>query len=110
MSSRAVLGAATDYLNRATTTLEAAKNILDDPYLPEVTQIVLDLHKLEQPKALPPGAPAPPKVPGIGLKNVVTPLRAYRYTRQHKWVVPVAALAAIGLPLLFGYALGRRRR
>lgn len=97
------------YLQQAKGILGTSKVILEDPALPEVTAIVLELHKMEQPKVRP-GAPPPPKVPGIGLKNAVKPLKAYRYVMRNKWVLPVAALAILGLPFVAGYMTGKRRR
>lgn len=81
-------------------TLDAAKVILEDPALPEVTYLVLRLNKLEQK----PGE----TVRGVGLNKVVTPLKVYVAARE-KPILGYAILAGIlGLPFLAGYFTGKR--
>lgn len=98
------LGATVEsYLQRGESVLAAAKQILDDPALPQVTGIVMDLHKLEQ-------KPGQPTTPGIGLKRVVKPFMFYYYTRKNSWVLPVVAIALIGIPFFLGFQVGKRRK
>jgi hypothetical protein len=105
---RAALGSVLDdinaYLGKAGAALDSVKVILDDPALPQVTGIVMDLHRLEQPGG------KGDSIKGIGLKRLVTPLKAYRYTRQHSWALPVAMAAVVALPFAIGYALGKGKR
>jgi hypothetical protein len=98
----ALLKKGEEYLKTAGPTLEAAKLILEDPALPQVTKRVIALHKLEQ-------VPGKPAVKGVGLKRVVPLLGAYYMTRVHKWILPVGIAAVLGLPFLLGYGLGRKR-
>jgi hypothetical protein len=102
-----VIGALKKYVPTVGTTVEAGKAILDDPALPQLTGYVLELRAIEAKKGK--AAPA-----GIGLSEIVPPVRYYVYTKKHAWVVPalvVAAVAAlVGLPTLVGYAVGKRRR
>lgn len=100
---RALGDAVSDYVTKGATALSTAKTILDDPALPKVASIVVELHNLEPPG--PGGLPAP----GIGLNKLVVPLKAYIYTRRHKWAFPLAVFVGLGVPFLLGYAAGRRR-
>lgn len=89
--------------------LSAGVNVAQDPCLTEVAKLTIQLHTLEQPKAV--GATAPASTEkGIGLCRVVTPLRAYVWTRKHPWSVPLGAVAVIGGLVGLGYVMGRRAR
>lgn len=118
---------AAEALSRAKSLIKAGTNILEDPALPRVTQLILKLNEIEQrkpaPKPVPkpapkpgqkpapkPTAPAKPKVPGIGLSTVVKPLEFYVYTQENSWVIPVAVLGLLAVPFLLGYKVARRRR
>ncbi len=88
---------------------QATGNILSDPYLPTVAGYVIQLHNMEQPSK-PSATGSKPSTPGIGLVHVVKPLRIYVWARKNPWVVPVGIIAAIALPMLIGYRIGRSRR
>ena len=110
--------------------LGGANDILSDPALPEVTKLILKLNDLQQaaPVKVTVKTPAKPgakpvakpvvkqivkpaaKVPGIGLSNIVLPLKAYVYTQEHSWVIPVAIGAVLAIPFLIGYKVGKRRK
>lgn len=102
-----IVGALKQYLPKVGTAIEAGKAILEDPALPQLTGYILDLRAIEAAKGR--AAPA-----GIGLSEIVPPVRYYVYAKKHSWVVPALAVAAIaaviGLPTLVGYAVGKRRR
>lgn len=87
----------------------AAAAIVTDPCLGTASALVLRLHKLEQRPRLP-GAPAPPKVPGIGLCSAVGPLRTVLYVKERPWILPLGALALVGGLFGLGYMAGRSRR
>lgn len=78
--------------------LKAADQILRDPALPEVTSLVLQLHALE-PKNPKTGQPSP----GIGLRTVVRPLRAYVAVKKN----PILGYAAVAGILAIPFILGR---
>jgi hypothetical protein len=95
-----------------TTAMKGAATALDvagDPYLPEVLCRVAQLKQIEATGATPTACTSTASgLPGgIGLRNAVTPLRAYVYAQQHKWVYPIALLAVVGIPMWIGYELGR---
>lgn len=88
----------------------AASKVIEDPYLPEVADLVLELHALEQPKAKP-GKPPSAPVKGVGLSRVVKPLRFYvGLRRKGSWVVPAILAGTVGLIFATGYLTGRKKR
>lgn len=98
------LGAITDIAT-------AAKSVVEDPCLGQVTAMLLYLHKLEQP-VVPVGVPKPPVPPvkGIGLCKAVTPLKAVVWVRERPWVVPLGVLGIVGGLVGVGYVMGKRKR
>ena len=97
--------AASSYAGKAVSVAEAGKLILEDPALAKVTGLVMELNKLEQPKAGSGGS----RKAGIGLNKVITPLRTYVAARRNP-IIGFAIIAAIvGIPAFAGYLLGRRR-
>lgn len=106
---------AKDYIQKAGTGAQAGKAILDDPYFPEVTCHLLRLRAITKGQNPGPRCPSTVTTPqmlrkGIGLQYAAKPLRAVVYTREKPWVVPVAALALVGVPFLVGLKLGKGRR
>lgn len=95
-------------LTQAGGALGTGAKVVSDPYLPEVLCYVDQLAQIEAGGKVTacPRLPAG-RVGGIGLRKVVTPLRAYVYAEQHPWVYPVAIGAAIGIPFLLGYLFGK---
>lgn len=89
----------------------AALNASQDPYLPEVACRFNQLaainanHPVGTCNDTPSGLPG-----GIGLRNLIVPLRGYVYAQQHKWVYPLAIAAVVGVPMAIGYALGKGRK
>jgi hypothetical protein len=100
---QALAGAVAEYAGKVGGVVQATSAILDDPALPKVTGLIMDINALQ-----PPAKPGGAKPAGIGLKYAVAPLKAYKYALQHKWVAPVAALAVLGIPFFIGYSLGKR--
>lgn len=89
----------------------AALSFSQDPYLPEVACRFNQLASINANQT--PGActDTPPNLAGgVGLRNVIVPLRAYVYAQEHKWVYPVAVAAIIGIPLFVGYQLGSGKK
>jgi hypothetical protein len=95
-------------LGSVASTVSAATAIVTDPYLPEVTKLVLRLRELEA-KAPTTGTKPSAPTPGIGLRLAVKPLRAFVYLRERPWVLPVGAVAVVGGLVGLGYLLGRHR-
>lgn len=92
-------------LDTASSALDAAKYILEDPALPKITYSVVELHSLEQ-RGAKPGT----SKPGIGLNRFVTPLQTYVKMRRNP-IIGYAALAGIvSIPVMIGYILGKGRR
>ncbi len=77
---------------------QALQNVLTDPALPRIQLLLAKLNKID------------PSPSGIGLSDVVVPLRAYVYSKRNPWVVPVVVLAFLGIPLLAGYLTAKGRR
>jgi hypothetical protein len=84
-------------------TTKAAAAIARDPYLPEVVGLVLELEKAEGKAA--PGAPSTGA--GVGLRNVVGPLRTFVKIQKKPWVLPVIAIGLIGGIFALGFYTGK---
>jgi hypothetical protein len=93
-------------VDRAMPVLDVAKNVIQDPALPEVTSLMLKLHALEQ-KSTKPGAPAPAPVKGIGLSRAVKPLRMYVAVRQEPILGYALVAGILAIPFLAGFGVGR---
>ena len=87
-----------------------AVNTAEDPYLPEVVCRFQQLTAINNHQAVPACNNTPDGLPGgVGLKDIVGPLRAYVYAKQNPWVFPAAIVAIFGVPFLLGYNVGRGR-
>jgi uncharacterized membrane protein len=75
-------------------TAKAAAAIARDPYLPEVVQLVLELERTEDDQ-------------GVGLHNVVGPLRTFVKIQKKPWVLPVIAIGLVGGIFALGYYTGK---
>ncbi len=99
-----------DYLTKILGVLGQMKGLAEDPYLVEGACMITQLHAIETKKPVPTCARTPGgRTGGIGLRKAVPVFRAYVYAEQHPWVKPVAVAAAVGVPFLLGYLVGRRR-
>ena len=74
-------------------TATAAAAIATDPYLPEVTNLVLKLKELEKDGG----------GKGVGLRNVVGPLRFFVKTQEKPWILPTTVIGVFGLVFAAGY-------
>lgn len=88
----------------------AALEIVRDPYLREAACEVMRLRTLQATGhlAVPCGRTDPKfrtSTAGVGLKNVVGPLRLFQRHVQRPWMLPLGAAAALGL----AYYLGTQR-
>lgn len=83
--------------------------VIDDPYLPElacrVDQIYEARHSLPVKDCT--VTPTPLVDSGIGLGRGMPFVRAYAYAEQNPILFPIAAIVALGLPILIGYKLGK---
>lgn len=98
------------YVDKAMPVLSVAKNVLEDPALPEVTQLMLKLHALEQRGATKPGGKPPAAVKGIGLQKAVVPLRFYVSVRQEPVIGYALVAGLLAVPFFAGYFVGKRRK
>jgi hypothetical protein len=98
-------------LGTASPAIGVAANVFADPYWPEAACRVAQLHAIENKRAVPacPTTPAG-RSGGVGLRKVMPAMRAYVYAERHPIVKPVAVAAAIGIPVLIGYLLGKGSR
>jgi hypothetical protein len=105
---------AVDYAKAAPGLIDATKGIIEDPYLKEAACNISRLKAVTggqypgPPCPPTPGSPDPKK--GIGLRYAIKPLHMAVYARQNPWVVPLAAVAVLGIPFFLGMAVGKRRR
>lgn len=88
--------------NTAAPAVRAASYVLEDPALPQVAGILINLHGIEVTRS-------GPAAKGVGLSGLVTPLAVYAETRKNPLLVPLAVGLIIGLPFFLGYALGGSR-
>jgi hypothetical protein len=77
-------------------TATAAAAIATDPYLPELVGLVLELQSAE--KSSPSGGG-----PGVGLRNIVGPLRTYIKLQEKPWILPVVVTGIFGVIFAAGY-------
>lgn len=91
-----------------------------DPYLPEVLCRVDQIRALRKDRSAiqalfgkAPTVPVPdcattaPGLPGVGVEQAVAPLRAYVYMNKNPAVVWLGLTAALMIPFLLGYSVGR---
>lgn len=91
----------------------AASKVVEDPALPEVGCHLLRLNKAA--RGLPVGPPCasaiyPKRGLGVGLSRAVKPLRALVWARTHPITSSAMVSGAVGLLVLLGYYIGRRRQ
>lgn len=73
--------------------------ILADPALPDVIKVATEIADLQ---TGPSGRT--PNAPGVGLSDLVAPMRAYAYVLRHPWVPWVAGAGVFLVPFLLGMA------
>lgn len=83
----------------------SAAAIIQDPALPKVLQLIVQLNKIEAASSGKSGTSA-----GVGLSTIVLPLRGYVYAKQNPWVLPLGVAALLGIPMALGYTLGKRSK
>ncbi len=106
-----LIGRGLELLETAGPALEAAIQLLEDPYLPEVTCNVLRLSKVEQGK--PVGAPCPVgprgQRKGIGLRYAIKPLRAAVWVRINPLLATALGLSVVGSLIGIGVIIGKAK-
>lgn len=76
--------------------------VLEDPYLPEVAEIVLKIADLNT------GPTSPtPDAKGVGLHDFIFPLKLYVWTKEQPWLVVLSVLGLVAVPVFAGVILGR---
>lgn len=89
-------------------------DVVQDPFLPEVTCLVMRMAALEQGRK----PPTCPKTAlstrlsqgrGIGLRYAVIPLRVTVKVRENPVLTPVVATGVVAGLFLLGYAIGRSK-
>lgn len=92
----------------------AAKEIVADPYLPEVACQLIQMSRAE--KGLPPGPRCArtrvtpyQKRKGVGLRHAVRPLRIAVWARRNPPLAMGVAIGMVGLVYYLGFADGRRK-
>lgn len=90
-----------DIFDTIGTALQGAGAIASDPALGEVLLLVNQLKQINASK--------PSSGGGVGMADLVTPLRAFVFYEENPWVGPVAIAAILGLPFLLGYTFGKKR-
>jgi hypothetical protein len=89
-------------------TASAATAIAADPNLPVIVDLVLQLQSIEKDKASSGSAGAASS--GVGLRNVVGPLRMFVAVQKRPWIVPVVTIGVLGAVFAGGYLVSERRR
>jgi len=106
-----MLGSLTQTIVNVASTAAMAAEIMADPYYPEAMCRYSQIKAAERKQAIPACTTTAPNLAGgVGLRKVVPVLRGYAYAERHPWVKPVAVAAAIGVPVLIGYWLGKGGR
>lgn len=112
----------TDLVKCAQSAVGTAIGGATDPYMPEVVCRISQLQALSKDRtplqamfgkkptvAVPVCAQTPPGRGGIGLEQAVKPLRGLVYVHRHPITVWAGLTAVLGVPLLVGYMLGKKR-
>lgn len=91
--------------------LQSASEIINDPYLPEITCQIQSLSSMQkggkalrcarQPKGL---------KGGIGMEVAIKPLRAFVFYTKNPWVVRAVVMAVLGVTFYAGYATAKSRK
>ncbi len=85
-------------------------DVVNDPYFNETVCRVRQLRAIERGEKLTVCTITPPNLGGgVGLRKVMPALRAYVAAEQRRpWSYVVGAGVVLGIPMLLGYALGRK--
>lgn len=115
--------ALTDLIKCGQSAVGAAIGGATDPYLPEVMCRIAQLQALGKDRtplqamfgkkptvAVPACVSTPPGKGGIGLEKAVKPLRAIVYVNKHPMAVWLGLTALLGVPMLIGYAIGKKAK
>lgn len=91
-------------------TITTSVAVVQDPYFPEAICRIDQLRSIENGLHVLPCTNTPPnKAGGVGLRKVMPLMRAYVTAEQHRpWSYVGLAAAVIGLPMLVGYAIGKK--
>lgn len=94
-------------MSGATDAVQGFVNVVADPCLPTVGQLLKRLHDA----GVDPNAPSTPTVAslGIGLCKVVTPLKAVVYIRENPLIGVLGIAGFLGIFVGIGYRMGERR-
>ena len=80
-------------------TVQAAAAVATDPYLPQVVALVLKLQAQESKSAGTSGSTGR----GVGLRNVVGPLRTFVKLQAKPWILPTVVVGIVGTIFAAGY-------
>ena len=94
-----------EIIGKAESAVTAGKAILDDPYFPEVTSLILRLKAIEAKK----GGSSSSGGKGVGLGSVVKPLRLFVAYKENPWVGGAIVAGLFFLPFVAGYFVGKRK-
>jgi hypothetical protein len=103
-----LLDTASKYINQGADIIKTGTTVLNDPALPQIIGMVVELNSLEKKAASSPSSGSTGQ--GIGLRKVVKPLELFVFYRKNEWILPVAIGGLIGLPFLLGYVVGKPGR
>ena len=91
-------------------TASAVTAVATDPYLPEVVNLVLKLRSLEKKTTAQTGPAGAGTGAGVGLRNVVGPLRTFVKIQERPWILPVAVVGIFGTVFAAGYFVAKARK
>jgi hypothetical protein len=97
-------------LNKGEKYLDTAMQVVEDPALPQVVDLVKQLKAIEAAKAKKAGttpSAATTKSIGIGLEHAIMPLKMYVAYRTRPWFGYVAIAGVLAIPLAVGVLAGR---
>lgn len=108
-------GTAKKYGTQISKLVAPAKAILDDPALPEVVSLVMELKALRAAKrqkglgSLGDSAWGGSSLGDIGLKDIVGPLRYYVGIKKQPALGYLTAATLFAIPFAIGYLVGKRK-
>lgn len=90
-------------------TASAATAVATDPSLPVVVDLVLKLQSIEKGKSKASGTASVPSR-GVGLRNVVGPLKMFVAIQERPWILPATVVGILGVTFMGGYLVGKRKK
>lgn len=108
--SKSALGGVSDVIGSVVSAAAQVAGMANDPYAQELVCRIRQVAAVELGTSVPPCPSVPITTASpAGLRKPVVGMRAYVWAEQRKpWSYPTVIAAAVGIPFLLGYLVGRK--